>query len=184
MFLGILILFLTGAAFLHFIIDGILAPSALMAVRIELCTKAEELDGVHKKSGHSFNKDVFRILRGSLHNLISNMSRYNLTTVAMVKVRYEHDNEFSRDVRERIALIDSCDLSEVKDLRTRLNRLADRILTWNSLGWVIYVVPFIVAAFMYRSTQRGVKVLLALSGPSLEKFSDDGTSGSNSRMAW
>ena len=94
MVLGILILALTAGAFLHFIIDGIIAPSAQMSTRIELFTRAEELELIARKNARSFDSKIHEVMRTAVHNLISGMSRYTVVSVGGFVRRYQHDLEF------------------------------------------------------------------------------------------
>ncbi|MES2945848.1 MAG: hypothetical protein V4772_23520, partial [Pseudomonadota bacterium] len=116
-------------------------------------------------------------------NLISGMPRYNVMTLIFARHRFLNDQAFAREVRERVEILDSCKLTEVQVHRKKMIKLATLTLLWNSLGWVIYIIPVGFAVVMYQQTQRAVRALLTLSESALENISEDCSGGLNSRLA-
>lgn len=168
MLLGLAILGLALLAFVHFVIDGIVAPSEHMLIRCELLHKAHELEELAGRE--SLPKDVFIAVRKTIHGLVNHMPRFTLLTVLNIQRDLDHDNSLRHEVEERIAALDRCQLDGLVAIRRRVERLADQTLTWNSAGWMIFVVPVAIAIFMYRSTTRTVNAMLTLPDKELQRF--------------
>jgi hypothetical protein len=58
----------------------------------------------------------------------------------------------------------------IQEIRRRTGRAARSVLTSNSVGWVIYLVPIAIAAAMYRKTVDAVRALMTMTEPQLAQW--------------
>ncbi|MGB3881994.1 MAG: hypothetical protein WA955_15600 [Diaphorobacter nitroreducens] len=174
MTLGSIFLVLVLLSFFFFILDGIIAPSEHMLIRFALFKTADEIDELGT-SPHVSAK-VVQPLKGMTYTLVDNMPRFNLTTLTMLRVRMERDEKFREEARARVAVIEECDVEEVMDVRRHIVRLADRVLAWNCIGWVVFLIPILMCAVLYERIQIGIRTLLTTPQKSLDKLQVSGFS--------
>jgi hypothetical protein len=174
MTLGTVFLVLVLLSFVFFILDGIVAPSEQMLVRFALFKTAEEVDDL--ADSPKVGARVVERLRGMTYTLVNNMPRFTIMTLAILKVRMEHDEKFREEARARVAVIDECDVEEVKEVRLHIVRLADKVLAWNSIGWVVFLIPILMCAVLYERIQFGIRTLLTTPQKSFDKLEPLGSS--------
>ncbi|PLC06418.1 hypothetical protein CY658_05130 [Variovorax sp. RO1] len=168
-FLGILILALTLFAFLHFIADGILAPSEQMLVRLKLLHATEEAEELLERSSGPNRQHALRV-RSSYQNLINDMPRFNLWTFAAFKHKFDTDERFRKEAIARVQEFDSCGDEELIEMRRRVVRYGDKILLWNTIGWGIYIVPVAVCMAAFSKIQNGIKAIITLPPSKLDEI--------------
>ena len=157
MTLGFVILLCILLSFGFFIVEGIIAPSEQMLVRFSLKKTIDEIDDLEDPS---VDGAVRGRLRDLCHTLINNLPRFNLTNLSLLRVRLETDPEFRERAVKRATDLDECTNQEVQDIRKHIIHLGDRALFWNSVGWVVFLIPVIVSLFLAKRIQTGVKMLL------------------------
>jgi hypothetical protein len=168
-FLGILILALTLFAFLHFIADGILAPSEQMLVRLKLLRASAEAEELLERSSGPNRQHALRV-RASYHNLINDMPRFNLWTFAAFKHKFDTDSKFREEAISRVRQFDSCGEKELIEMRRKVVRYGDKILLWNAIGWSIYVVPVAICGMVFSKIQNGIKAIITLPPSKLDEI--------------
>jgi len=168
--LGYLILGLLLLAFCHFIIDGILAPSTRLATRMKVLNDLQALDEARAERPQAVPEPAYRGLRSRLHNFIECMPHYTLCTVVSVHMELRRRPELLEEAKARVKPVEECSDSVFAKIRSRVTGHADRTLTWNTMGWMLYLIPVIVAVTMYRSTHRVVRAILAMPEPQVHRF--------------
>lgn len=169
MFIGILIIALTLFAFLHFIADGILAPSEQMLVRLKLLRASDEVEEIAARSSGPNRQHAVRV-RTSYHNLINEMPRFNLWTFAMFKHKFDTDANFREEAKARVREFESCDDEELIEMRKRVVRYGDKILLWNTVGWSLYLLPIAVCSMIFAKIQNGIKAIITLPPSKLDEI--------------
>lgn len=157
MTLGFVILLFILLSFGFFIVEGIIAPSEQMLVRFSLKKTIDEIDDIE---GETVDSGVRGRLRDMCHTLINHLPRFNLTNLSMLRAKLDTDPEFRARAVKRAAELDSCANEEVRAIRQHIILLGDRALFWNSVGWVVFLIPVIISLFLAKRIQTGVKMLL------------------------
>ncbi|GEM_PF-5592413 len=158
MTLGAIFLVLVLMSFLFFVLDGIVAPSEQMLVRLALFKTAEEIDELG--SIPNVGPKVVQRLKGMTFTLVNNMPRFTITMLAALRFQMEHDPKFREEARARVAVVENCGVEEVEEARLHIVRLADKVLAWNSIGWVVCLIPIVLCVFLYERIQLGIRTLL------------------------
>lgn len=161
---------LFALAIWHFVVDGILAPSHQFIVKAELLRTIRGLDEVKRACGHDADLRAYRILRRAAESLLRHQSAYSVVSVVQTIGRLSSDPELQRQVAERSEILEGSTHPELRAVRGQIARLARTTLSWNSVGWTIYVIPILVAAAMWRSTHNVIKALLTMPEPQLAKM--------------
>ncbi|TYK73185.1 hypothetical protein FSY59_00570 [Comamonas sp. Z3] len=168
MMLGYIFLTLLLLSFVFFILDGIVGPSEQVLIRFSLHKTAQEVDEIAATGG--VDKSVVRRLRSMSHNLINNMARFNLTTLASIKYQMEKDPKFREESEQRVAELKQCENEDVLDVLAHIVRVGDRVLFWNSVGWMVFIIPIALCVGLFGRFQAGVKLLLTTPQKSLDKY--------------
>ena len=170
MILGTVIFALFLLSFVYFILDGIIAPSEQLLLRVALHNTAKEIDDLAKD--HSLLKPAAaQVMKGAAYGLIKGMPRYNLCNLARIIHKRENDSKFKQASRERVQLLDSCDSAEVKLVRLKLVNLGDKVLITNSISWGVYILPIALCMVMFGKMQKAVKALITTPAVNFERSS-------------
>lgn len=171
MTLGYVFLALILISFIFFIIDGIISPSENMLLRFSLYKTVDEIEDLKGVSG--VNRDVTNRLRGISLNLINHMPRFNLITLAALRVRLEKDEAFREESAKRVSDIKLGDNQEAKDILDHIVKIGDKVLFWNSVGWMVSLVPIAIVWVLFEKFQAGVKLMITMSQKNFDKLDSE-----------
>lgn len=170
MLLGYMILGLAILAAWHFIIDGILAPSALVLTQVRLLKTHRDINSMGQSKVVKLDPKVCHVLRDSTESLGKHIGAYNIVTLYRMTRRFRRDPSFQRQVAHQIEILEGANLPEVQQVKDRLQDFANQALCWNSLGWLIYVPVLLVVVGAYNWISRMLKALIALPEYQWDKF--------------
>ncbi len=148
MILGYLIIGLFLFAIFHFIIDGIVAPSEHMISRQKLLEIAAEIKANKTNLSHD-DKSVANTLFRSANTLIAHMPRYNILNLSKFIYHLKENPELAERARKRSETLNACDNEFLLSKKKGIEREADRVIAWNSMSWMLFIVPIaLTAAFL------------------------------------
>lgn len=170
MILSYLIIALFLFAIFHFIIDGIIAPSEHMISRQKLLEISAELK--QSKKGYSVNeREVANSLFRSANNLITNMPRYTILNLSAFLQNLKENPELRKKAEEKNLLLDKHANEFLRVKRKDIVREADRVLAWNSMAWMLYVIPVVLVVTFLTGIKKLVDAAV-FSGSSLRTSMD------------
>lgn len=153
MILGYLIIALFFFAILHFVIDGILAPTEQMIARQKLLSIAVELKS-QKKHKSKDAKEVNKHLYNSANTLIANIPRYTVWNLTKFRGLIARNERLRQSIFEKSKWVDENSDEFLIQKRKDISKEADRILAWNSMSWALYVLPIIFTLAFFKKIQK------------------------------
>ncbi|HEY6019994.1 MAG TPA: hypothetical protein VIY48_08865 [Candidatus Paceibacterota bacterium] len=160
-------------AVFHFVYESIVAPSWRLSIRFRLFALRDELRTLKMNHGEQLDNKHFNYLQDSINSIIHALPRIEVTTVAHIKLAIESDPELKARLVARQKILDDCVFPEMGEIRKRSIKLSLEVLAANSAGWVIYFIPFMYLASVYKSLERRVRALISLSDPDLAKVAPE-----------
>ena len=162
-FLGMLLL-----SFFYFILDGIVAPSEQILLKASLYKTKDEIEELAESK--VVDQNVIERLRRITITLANNMSRFNVVTLTILRIRLEKDAQFRAQAEKRVNDLTQCDVEEAHDIHAHVLKLGDQVLVWNSIGWAVLLVPIVFVCVLFERIQGGVKFLLTTPEKSFERM--------------
>jgi hypothetical protein len=165
-----LLLALGGLALWHFVVDGILSADHQLLTRAQVANTGAALDRLRAERARELDLRAFNVVRESLSVLVRHPGAFTLWTFARSRRSVEADGELQRQIGERAQIVSSITDPELKAFADRVPEFAQRMLTCNSLGWMIFGVPIALALGMYRKTRATLAALVNMPEPQLAKI--------------
>lgn len=134
-------------AALHYIYEGILAPSFRLRLRFKMFALRDRLRKLKIERGDELRDEVFNVLQASINNTTTLLHRTTVDVIRRAESDYQHDPALRRRIDRRIAIVESCDMPEVKEILKETRRALTIAVLVNHGGWGIYVVPFLALIF-------------------------------------
>jgi len=168
------LIFTFGAlVLLHFVYEGIIAPSLRLNLRFRLFQLRDELRMLKIRHGSDFDDKHFHYLQDGVNNLLSGLPRIDITLLVRVMNEIASDKQLKQRMDARAKILDDCKLDDARRLRKQSIEIVERALTINSGAWVLYVLPIALAAVCYKSTIKTLRSLTALSQSDFAKVVDE-----------
>jgi len=164
MILGLLIM-----ASVHFIYEGILAPSFRLKLRFELFSLRDELRQLKIDCAQSLSDKHFDYLQDSLNGLIAVLHRYDAGTLAAVEHELRTNPELRADIEARVRILDDCNIPRARTIRNRSLWIAGKALATNNGAWFCYLLPLALPLFFVSRLKKLIRASLSLSEPDLNK---------------
>lgn len=133
----------------HYIYETILLPTYRQQARDELFVLRDKLRAELIKEKHSVDKETIQafsmidsIINKSLNRL------YLLTIPNMIKFEFMKDKsvEIQQEIDRKNGLLERCSSEVVREVNEKMNVVLMKVLVVNSMGLVIYLMPFILIA--------------------------------------
>lgn len=163
------VFFLGLLAIVHFIYEGIVAPSYRLEQRYKLFGLRDELRMLKIRQRDGLPGKHFHYLQDAINGLIRNIERIDVTMLIALTIKRRTDKEFRERMEARAKTLDDCHLREAMDIRARGVKIIEHALSANNGAWVFYIIPIAIAIACYKKTARAVKSIMALSEPDIEK---------------
>jgi hypothetical protein len=149
-----------GLALLHFVYEGILAPSFRLHLRFRLFALRDELRRIKVVKGETLDGNVFAYVQEKINVGLKVLSRTDIELVWRTHMLINENPALANRIERRIRLVRDCPLDEIISIDRQVGRVAIMAFTVNSGMWAIYVVPLILAAICLRGLVVTVKKLL------------------------
>lgn len=151
--MDILFLLMLAAALVHFIYEGIIAPSLRMRLRNEMFVLRDELRALKITDDDRCSDDVFAIAHNGINQYINRL--HWLTISFMADFTKAHRNpEFRKEVKRRRDLVSHSPCHEVQHIVLRGNKVLENAFFVNSAITFAYFVPIILVIELLASAKR------------------------------
>ncbi|MCJ2530739.1 MAG: hypothetical protein LN413_00255 [Candidatus Thermoplasmatota archaeon] len=154
--MSIFLIAVFGLAVVHWIYEGIIAPSLRMKLRYELFALRDDLRRLNDPTTPEIEDRVYNALQESLNSAIRFLSIINLEMMFRAYRLLESDSNARAFADKRNRLLSSCEHPEVQRIRIRMREVLERALGTNSLPVCFYLLPLAVLLRCLRETIRGV----------------------------
>lgn len=160
-------------AFLHFVYESIIAPSARLRLRFRLFALRDKLRWLRIKQG--CNEEEFRYLDAAMNNVIRILHRFDIASVNRSAHIIQADPALKGRVEKRIAVIEQSSCVEFQQLNKELLRIARQAIIVNNGACFFYLFPIVfVVAGIEKITQL-IKKLVSVPEGELGKVMEFGT---------
>jgi hypothetical protein len=139
-----IVLAIVALAFLHFIYEGIIAPSIRMKLRNDMFALRDELRHLHV-SDDRCSREAFDVAHSGINQYLDRLHGVTLSLVAAFKHAYR-DEQFRKEVEHRRHVLATCQSEEMQGIVARANQRIEAALATNCGMWFVYVVPIAIAA--------------------------------------
>lgn len=156
--MAIAIYVLAALVILHYVYEGILAPSFRLQIRYQLFAVRDE---IRRLDGACAEGDAFLYLNKSVNNAIRVLPFFDVAAIVDVRRDVSEDRSLKAESEEALQVIASD--ATASALFQRVGRLLLRAIFVNSL---LFVLPF----FFYSKVRKFTLMALVLPGKYLQKF--------------
>jgi len=173
--MAILFLIIAFFAILHFVLESILVPSGRQSLRFDLFEIRDRLRQVKAEYGKVLDTEVYRFLEGSINNTLRHMHLINISVIIDVAKKINSNPDLKKEIQKRSEILNRCQLEEIKKIQKDYVQAFGKIVALNSMGWLIYLIPFIPIIFFYKKCKKSVKDILFIPDKELEDILPEDT---------
>jgi hypothetical protein len=170
MIVTVFLLLLAVLALLHFIYEGILAPSLRASYRLKLFALRDRLRNLKMEHEERLSDEVFFDLQSSINFSVGRLRQIDLRLVRSANRAFERDAKLRKRVERRIAMFEACPIAELRQIRKEYFDALDNVVLVNSGAWLPYLIPVLVAFVLKESIQSAIKNVFSLPDNEIEKF--------------
>lgn len=166
------ILFFTFAslAIIHFVYEGIIAPSVRLELRYEAFKMRDKLRKLKIEHGDQVNDELFQILQRSLNNEIALLHRATISSFYHASKALRGSKRAQEEIERIEQLVSECQLEEVHEIREKGVLNIAFAFVVNSGGWLIYILPIALVVKSYNSIITLAKRLMGLSESDIDQM--------------
>lgn len=163
MFIGYIILALILFAFVHFVLESIVAPSEQAISRARLLQLAETAERDKRLYKDRSKKEALEQTRASAYSIVGNMPRHTLSTLFLFIHRVVSNPDFKQDIEQTMKRLRETEDDHIKGIRHQMVAQADRVFLVNSIGWCYFIIPIIVTKALMGKIKRAIGALVTAS---------------------
>jgi hypothetical protein len=171
--MAIIFIVLVALAFIHFVLEAILAPWLRFELRLQLFALRDDLRKLKREYGNTLSDEVFRDLQSSINATIARLNRIDLRLLKIAHDAFEHDHKLREHAERREALLRDCPILEVQEIRQRHYNLIGFALAVNSCGWFPYFIPILIGAICAKGAIAQIRKVFALPENEINKLAPD-----------
>jgi len=160
--MALLFIALAILTFIHFVYEGILAPSFRAKLRLDFFKLRDDLRDLKIARKNELSDEVFRDLQDGINGAVVRLNQIDFGLLKKAHDAFERDEKLQKSVARRNAMFDACAVGEVKEIRQRYFELLDRALMINSGGWFPYLVPIALALIFADTARNSIKNVFTL----------------------
>lgn len=149
-----LVILLIVLAFLHFIYEGIIAPSLRLSLRNELFEIRDTLRRENERGLSPADHEAFKIVHDGVSSFLNRVPQMTIHRMVMIKNLYTQDEALRKRAEERIRKINECGNTPIKEALKDANCVLDKALLVNMGAWFLYLVPLLVLMAMLQSVVK------------------------------
>jgi hypothetical protein len=169
--IAFLFLLLFTLALFHWAYESALAPSFRLGARYKLFALRDELRQFSRQHGVQLDRKAIAVLEGSINGAIEYMRSIDFAFVWAFRERCASDQSFRDRTEDRTSLVESYRDPEFQTLRYRYEKLFGKVMAINSGAWFVYLVPFFVIAFFWRTVRKTLVRLSLTAGDDFPELS-------------
>lgn len=143
----ILIFVVAALAVLHFVYEGIVAPSLRMQARNELFELRDELRTLHIDGADGCDGEAFEMVHSSLNAYIDRLHAVDARFV----YRMQHSlrkPELRRQLDAQVEVLRNARSQPLQNIGRRAGRVIERAIAVNSGGWAFLIVPVVLVSIV------------------------------------
>ena len=178
----ILFFILAALALLHWLYYGLIAPTLQRRLRYLIFAERDRLRRLRLEHGEDdLSIRVYRYLQDYANTALKLLPDITFATLHAANQRLENDAEFRDRVKHRVAILDSCKLEEIGELRKRIAvQVAGGVLV-NSGGLLLYLIPIVLVLVYHKKLMKTASDLTVGSVEDLDKIIYDDTAAQPTR---
>lgn len=161
----ILFLIFVVVVVLHFVIEGIIAPSERNKIRLELFTLRDEVRRTKIEAGREFNDELYDHMESHVNKSIRLLHNYNIVGLFQAIRESRKDSDMFKKAKQRTArfyeLLGQSSIPRVDAMHVRNLIYTLKGSFFNSLGWLPYltlpllmILGVILVTRMYGKVRR------------------------------
>ncbi|HEX8138696.1 MAG TPA: hypothetical protein VF544_14110 [Pyrinomonadaceae bacterium] len=159
-------------AFVHFIYEGIIAPSIRFKLRLELFKQRDELRELKMEQDCELCDEAYSYLQDVLNNTIKHVSHIDLWLVSVAR------HQIDEETREKIAAlekqVEECPIKKVKEISDKQIDIIGKALFTNNGGLILYLIPLAVLLAFYQTFVGYAKKVLSLPERDIDRLAPPG----------
>jgi hypothetical protein len=127
-------------ALLHFVWQGIVAPSMRLELRFRIFALRDKLRRL-KLADQPLNDEAFTTAEDALIAALRVLYEIDIPLLVHCDSLVAADQKFKEQVQKRMEIIKCSNSSELEDIMNDLRKQVERAAVINSGGWILYVLP-------------------------------------------
>lgn len=160
--MAIFILFLLGAAFAHFIYDGILAPSMRCKLRNDLFDLRDQLRTAQISNRDSKATEAFDVVHAGINAYLNRLQAVTVSLRAKFYQLNREDARFQQEWHRRRRVVEEARNQELEQIKARANATIELAFVVNSAPLLVYSLPVALCLAPLFQLRRWSQALVAM----------------------
>ena len=139
----IVLLIILILSILHFIYEGIIAPTLRVYQRNKLFTLRDQLRNINCTQLKGNDKYAYEYIEKGLSNSIFNLSKLNLYSFSRYIGKFENDLNLQKEIAARSEKIKESSIEDLKYIYDEAGKITFDTICINSGAWFFYLVPIL-----------------------------------------
>jgi hypothetical protein len=161
-----LFIILIITAIFHFTYEGIILPSLRLKLRYQLFGLRDKLRRLKLSEGDKINAEIYHLIQNGIHTTINLLPFATVSLLSKTIDEIRSNADLREKVRERSALIENCQIDELKSIFSDSKDIMAKAFVINSAPLIIYFIPFSILAViiiaLFDRAKRFVNYLISL----------------------
>lgn len=142
MIFNLLILFIFFTI-LHFLYEGIIAPSIRLKLKYDLFAIRDGLRALRESRASEFKDEIYIHLQSSINNLIKFLPVIDILSIAKAEQKFNEDETLRQEVMRVTRMLEDCKFPEVQEIRTKIRRIFALAILVNNGMLMFYSFPIV-----------------------------------------
>lgn len=160
--MAIFILFLLGAAFAHFIYDGILAPSIRCKLRNDLFDLRDQLRTAQISNQDPSATEAFDVVHAGINAYLNRLQGVTVSLRAKFYRLNKEDSGFRQEWHRRRRVVEDAKNQELERIKARANATIELAFLTNSAPLLAYLLPLALCLAQIFQLRRWSQALVAM----------------------
>jgi|ERR1035441_4210233 hypothetical protein len=165
----LIFLFACVYALLHFIWEGILAPSLRHNIRLDLFALRDNLRRL-KINNPELPNDAFNTVQDGLNGAIKHLSDIDIPLLVYCDSIVKRDAKLKEVVEKRRDVVLSANSKELIEIAGQIRQKIEHASRINSGGWYLYIIPAAAGFLCLKSVCSPIFTILYIPNWQLEKI--------------
>lgn len=152
----------------NYVLEAGIAPSERLQLRFRLFALRDRLRDL-KMQNPELSDEVFDLVQDELNCGIYLLPLISATLMAKAKNGIANDESWRSRIKKRRHLLETCGNDEVRRIDAESTEVLRDALAINSIGWMIYILPPIIAWILVRVCLSSIRSLLSTPLKELER---------------
>lgn len=158
----------------HFVYEAILLPGYRMRLRNELFALRDTVRNLHLERGSRELSPELELLHDGINYYLTRLHRITPTVVLQIEAAYRQNEDIRATIDARRRLIEQADDSRIREISQHINTVISQALVANIGGWMIYIIPVVIAISLFSWLKRLSAELFMAPSRTVDQFMNDG----------